>query len=102
MVPRFGGEKLYSLLFYSIRAQSRLEMEYSKSMNSNELAILVAMELMVKAGLGDASEHPDEWALGDPNSQLSLHIAMVGDVISIIDKLGYIKDLEPTEYDETL
>lgn len=77
-------------------------MEYSKYMNINELATLVAATLMTEAGFGNSAEYPDEWDLNNPNGQFFLHINAVQNIITLIDKMGYIKDLEPIEYDEPL
>jgi hypothetical protein len=99
MVPRFGGDDVLSFILQHL-GTIKVEVEYSKTMDINELATLVAATLMTKAGMGDASEYPEEWDLNNPNGQFFLHINAVQDIISLIDKLGYIKDLEPIQYDE--
>lgn len=70
---------------------------YSKSMTKEQLVRKIAEEIMARRGWGSYSPGRGEWDEDDDNSQFSLIIEDVAQVLEILDAEGGLIDPETIE-----
>lgn len=70
---------------------------YSKSMTKEQLVRNIAEEIMARRGYGTYSNDHVEWDEDDDDSQFSLTLETVSEVLEILDSEGGLVDIGTIE-----